>query len=110
MSEPKHCYDYIKDESQPECLRRYLKFHTAPAYVQMRARDKGIAEPILYATVNVPDESKDFYKKLGVANGCRVKLVMASRLGDVGITADLKAWRGYDARVYVEWLKDFSSE
>lgn len=37
--------------------------------------------------------------------GTRVKVVMASRFGDLGITTDLKAKYGYSARVPVDWLE-----
>jgi len=40
----------------------------------------------------------------------RVKVVMASRFGDVGITGDLTAENGYDLRVPVEALSNFSEE
>jgi hypothetical protein len=35
---------------------------------------------------------------------------MASRMGDIGITSDLKADRGYQWRVDVADLKDFSDK
>lgn len=40
--------------------------------------------------------------------GDMVKIVMVSRLGDVGITDDLKADNGYGRRVMLEDLYDFS--
>ena len=40
----------------------------------------------------------------------RVRVVMASRLGDVGITYDLSKDVGYDERVYVEKLTNFSDK
>jgi hypothetical protein len=42
--------------------------------------------------------------------GKRVRLVMASRFGDVGITTNLKAERGYEARVGLHDLSDFSDK
>ena len=39
--------------------------------------------------------------------GSTVKLVMVSRLGDVGITDDLTAEHGYGARVLLEDLQDW---
>lgn len=39
--------------------------------------------------------------------GSRVKIVMVSRLGDVGITEDLTAENGYGARVMLDDLRDF---
>jgi hypothetical protein len=38
--------------------------------------------------------------------GTKVKVVMCSRFGDVGITKDLKATHGYDARVEPEMLEE----
>lgn len=42
--------------------------------------------------------------------GCPVRVTMASRFGDVGISEDLDADRGYARRVAVEELTDFSAE
>lgn len=68
--------------------------------------NKGKPEPVLFATIK--DDSKlDRFK---LKNGDRVRVVMASRFGDVGITRKLKENAGYLARVPVEWLTDFSEE
>jgi hypothetical protein len=91
----KHCDDYITDQSQPLALRRFLRFHRWPAYYQLRALDMGLRPPVLFATNT---------------EGKRVRVVMASRFGDVGITAHLDAERGYDVRVPVAALTDFGSE
>lgn len=40
--------------------------------------------------------------------GTRVKIVMFSRFGDVGITTKLDADHGYDARVMLDSLRDHS--
>lgn len=42
--------------------------------------------------------------------GTRVRIVMVSRFGDVGITEDLEAVNGYGARVYVDDLDGLSME
>ncbi len=42
--------------------------------------------------------------------GKRVRVNMASRIGDVGITTDFSADHGYQERVYVSELLDFSTE
>lgn len=42
--------------------------------------------------------------------GTRVKIVMVSRFGDVGVTEDLTAESGYGARVKLEDLKDFGDK
>jgi hypothetical protein len=41
--------------------------------------------------------------------GTRVKIVMVSRLGDVGITEDLAADNGYGARVMLDDLCNFGN-
>lgn len=43
----KHCYDYIDDETQPECLRKFLDVATGPAHGMLNAGD---SRPELYAT------------------------------------------------------------
>jgi len=88
----KHCDDYIDDESQPQCLRRFLRYNRWPAFWQYRAHKLGVKEPVLFA---------QYGKK-------RVRVVMASRLGDVGITEDLSAAKGYSLRVPVCALSRFS--
>lgn len=91
MTTPKHCDEYIDDPNQPECLREFLAFKRMPAYDQYMS---GKTAPPLYA----------LYKQ------DRVRVVMASRFGDVGITTDLTAERGYEKRVAVEQLSGFSKE
>jgi hypothetical protein len=86
----KHCDDYIDDETQPECLRAFLDHARSPAHGALR----GDPRPALFAD----------YK------GRRVRVVMASRFGDVGITGALDAEHGYDRRVAVADLSGFSAE
>lgn len=81
----KHCDDYIDDETQPECLRSFLDYARSP---MMHPEPR----PKLFADYN----------------GQRVRVVMASRFGDVGITGKLDAEHGYDKRVAVEDLSGFS--
>lgn len=88
----RHCDDYIDDKTQEKCLRRFLRYCRWPAIFQFRASRLGIEKPPLYA---------DFKFQ-------RVKVVMASRFGDVGITGDLDATHGYDLRVPVSFLSNFS--
>lgn len=107
MEEPRHCDDYIMDKEQPLCLRRFLKYNRWPAVWQARASDAGIKSPELFATL--ARDEKGHCKKYGVKVGERVHIVMASRLGDVGITNNLKQG-GYQVRVYIDWLKDFSEK
>lgn len=42
--------------------------------------------------------------------GTRVKIVMVSRFGDIGITEKLDAEHGYAARVHLDDLCDFGNE
>lgn len=56
-----------------------------------------------------PTEEEKFNKVMRDA-GTRVKIVMVSRFGDVGITDDLTAENGYDARVMLDDLCDFGNE
>lgn len=96
----KHCDDYIDDETQPECLRKFLAHGRAPAH------GAGLGpKPPLFATWKAPDG-------VGGRKGKtrRVRVVTASRMGDVGITTDLEAEYGYQWRVYVSDLKDFSDQ
>lgn len=88
MSEPKHCDDYIDDPAQPECLRAFLQYARAPAHGSTLADPR----PKLFATFK----------------GKRVRVVMASRFGDVGITSKLHAEHGYSHRVSVHELCNFS--
>jgi len=92
LEDIKHCDDYIDDKNVSLCLRRFLRFNRWPAIYQCKARSLGISEPILFAD----------YK------GVRHRVVMASRFGDVGITKDLKAEKGYTKRVAVDQLSNFS--
>jgi hypothetical protein len=90
----KHCDDYIDDPTQPKALRRYLRYHRWPAVWQARAQGLGVKEPVLFARYN----------------GIKVRVVMASRMGDVGITTRLDAERGYQDRVYIEDLTHFTDK
>ena len=84
----KHCDDYIDDLTAPNALRKYLAFARAPAHGLLLPKP----HPQLFA-----DHA-----------GIRVRVTMASRLGDVGITTDLTADLGYTQRVGVSQLSNFS--
>jgi hypothetical protein len=92
--EPRHCDEYIDDETQPKCLRVFLHWNRWPATYKVRARQLGYEEPILYATWR--DK--------------RVRVTMASRFGDVGINSDVRRDWGYTARVYIKELSQFSNQ
>lgn len=87
-SEPTHCDDYIDDPRAPEALRKYLAWARSPAHGLMQPEP----HPKLFANFE----------------GHRVRVVMASCHGDVGITKMLDADYGYTKRVYVGDLCDFS--
>lgn len=82
----KHCDEYIDDESQPDCLREFVRTHRLPAV------EKKHPLVIIYADYR----------------GARVALTMASRFGDVGITPVLKNPNGYESRVMLAELSNFS--
>lgn len=81
-----HCDDLRRTRTLPMCVLDYLEIARAPAHGHGNA-------PPLFATYN----------------GTRVRVVMASRFGDVGITDDLAATAGYSKRVFLPDLTDFSS-
>lgn len=90
MDEPKHCDDYIDDPNEPEVLRKYLDRARAPAHGML---------------------STDSYPKLFADyKGNRVRVVMASQFGDVGITMKLDIECGYTKRVYVAELSNFGDK
>lgn len=92
-SQFKHCDDYIHDHNAPECLRFFLLVHRLPAVETALLHANGV-RPKLFATLK----------------GKRVRIVMVSRLGDVGITTDLDKDVGYEDRVPLDKLDNFNSE
>jgi hypothetical protein len=84
----RHCDDYINDPAAPEPLRKFLARARAPAH--------GALEPEPYP------------KLFATCAGKRVRVVMASRHGDVGITTRLDREYGYDLRVAISTLTDFA--
>ncbi len=92
MTDFKHCDEFIRDKSQPKCLRKFLLYNRIPAVWKITRWKKSWGTPELYAK----------YKKKFV------RVVMASRFGDVGITSNLQASHGYEWRIPVEDLTDFT--
>lgn len=86
--EIKHCDDYIDDPAAPEPLRKFLAFARSPAH--------GLLLPRPHPTLFAEHE------------GVRVRVTMASRMGDVGITTNLRAEFGYEGRVPVGALVNFT--
>lgn len=107
-----HCDDYIDDETQPECLRAFLRFNRAPAIEQHGE------PPALYANLREAATGRSYLgywngnepamQEVPLSAGQRVRVVMASRFGDVGITPHLGARNGYVLRVPVDALDNFS--
>jgi hypothetical protein len=83
-----HCDDYIDDPKAPEALRKFLAFARGPAHGLLTEKP----HPRLFAD----------YK------GKRVRVTMASLMGDVGISPNLDAETGYHERVRVSQLENFS--
>jgi len=91
MEEPRHCDRYINDRDFPLALRWFLYVKRVPAGdIQLLIEKTG--EPKLFAK----------YK------GDWIRVVMASRLGDIGITTHLEDEYGYSNRVAVSDLSDFT--
>jgi hypothetical protein len=95
-------------------LKNYLDFYRRPA-IEIYA-DKS-PPPLLFATTAKPlalriwngHGSDPEFRERPLAVGTPVKIVMASRFGDVGITDDLNAETGYHLRVMPEdgYLRDY---
>ena len=83
-----HCDDYIDDPAAPAALRKFLEFARAPSHGQLLPKP----HPQLFAD----------------HEGTRVRVTVASRFGDVGITTSLGAEAGYEQRVRVSQLSNFS--
>ena len=86
-----HCDDAITDYELPDCIRYYLLINRLPATEKIPVVAM-VGEPKCFAT----------YKNK------RVRLVMASRMGDIGITEKLDTENGYDERVSIDELSDFT--
>jgi hypothetical protein len=85
---------HVLSSRSPQCVRWFLFVKLLPAIVQPLVCEKTGGEPRLFAD----------YK------GKRVRVTMASRFGDVGITDDLTKEHGYSTRVSVDDLSNFSEE
>lgn len=56
------------------------------------------------------DAGQPMFHEVPLEAGHRVKIVMVSRFGDVGITEELTAENGYAARVLLDDLCDFGTK
>ncbi len=93
----KHCDDYIDDPLAHPLLRLFLAWARSPGHGLLAPRPW----PVLFATVTAADAPPAIRDK-------RVRVTMASRLGDVGVTADLACESGYDYRLHVADLGYFT--
>ena len=89
----RHCDSYIHDPCVPMILRWWLFIHRLPAQDYYLCRQNRV-DPQLFATFE----------------GERVQIVMACRLGDVGISNDFGLNPGYTRRVPIEVLSEFSDK
>jgi len=84
-----HCDEVVEDYTAPNCLRYFLFVNRLPAALKCMVIE-AVGEPKCFATYE----------------GKTVRLVMASRMGDVGITDVLTNTKGYQQRVSVDMLDD----
>jgi hypothetical protein len=92
----RHCDEVIEDPDAPHCLRWFLLVNRLPAVDQL----------VLEEALGQAKLPKLFARH----NGRPVRVVMASRFGDVGISTDLSRPNGYQQRVGVDELTDFCAE
>jgi len=85
-----HCDDLLAAKTLPNCVQAYLAVARSPATERLKIKE----HPTLFATYE----------------GRRVRIVMASRFGDVGITNSLRSNSGYSSRVLLPNLIDFSDK
>lgn len=95
----RHCDEYIDDETQPVVLRKFLDRARMPAHGNLSKEPY----PKLFATYNGAEWR-------GVSPGDRVRVVVASRMGDVGCTKNLQADSGYQVRCAVADLSEFNDK
>lgn len=109
-----HCDDFINHGGAVDCLRQFLAIARASAVDQI-----GKHRPPLFATTCADVTARDFLghgpngpimRDRVIPKGTRVRIVMASRFGDVGITDNLDADHGYVARVFLPELHEFTEK
>lgn len=84
-----HCDDAIDAPETPEPLRAWLAWARGPGHGALAPEP-----PPVFATLD----------------GRRVRLMMASRFGDVGVNFNLDARSGYSRRVLLDQLTEVSTE
>lgn len=106
-----HADDVAYDKTYPECLRTFILYHRLPASLRWPGGD---AEKIKewvpeeeWPDINVGPEPLCYADH----KGKRVRLTMASRIGDVGISSKLKPdGRSYTDRASIADLSNFSDK
>lgn len=88
-----HCDQFIMNPKAPMTLRWWVFVNRLPAFDQHLCRENGV-DPNLWAKYE----------------GEWVKIVMASRFGDVGLSKDLDAVNGYFVRVPLKMLSGFTDK
>lgn len=109
-----HCDDLLNNGGLMQCIRAFLEHARAPAISQV-----GKPRPPLFATLSrdvVGREYRGYWdrgepkmREIRMPAGTLVRVVMASRFGDVGVTTKLDAEHGYLARVFLPELHDFKA-
>lgn len=89
----RHCDNYPERLGTPNCLRWFIFINRLPATLKCLATANDV-DPKLWASYE----------------GEWWRVVMASRMGDVGITQQLDADHGYTRRVYVDELFNFTDQ
>lgn len=100
----RHCDDFINDPSAPLALRWFLFVN------RLSAVDRLLLKEVVPSEYSAP---RLFADRIAPNNAGRrpiVRVVMASRFGDVGITKQLDCEYGYSERVAVEELTNFRSK
>lgn len=117
--------DQLKMNSKPckmpEIVRRESEFTHVDDFILQSAMaigpDKANMQfaSFVLMQMRLPAAMQTVYRKLFplpplycTHNGKRVRVTMASRMGDVGVNTLLEADRGYSARVCVDELSEFS--
>lgn len=94
--------EYRDTLAQDDPLEAYLKYFIRPAIDVMEDETD---EPVLYATVPLGSEIEGKFTKIPTLS--TVRITAASALGDVGITRNLDASRGFETRVFWDSLSNY---
>lgn len=90
-----HCDDICADPTSPACVRAFIDRARAPAHGHLTVDGDPDPRPFPKLFATHPERG-------------RVRVTIASRFGDVGITKHWAQERGYETRVMLPELSDFS--